>query len=98
MENSSQGSFRASPNYVHRRIAGQHVLVSIGGNIADFNGFVQLNETAAFLWEQLREPKTADGLVSALTAEFEVTAEQAAADVKDFLAELRENDMVSADG
>lgn len=98
MENSSAVSYRASSNFIHRTVAGNDVLISVGGNIANFNGYIQLNETAAFLWEQLKEPKTADELIKALTGEFDVTAEQASADVEEFLNELKENGMVSTDG
>ena len=98
MESNDGARFTASPDYIHRKIAGKNVLVSIGGNIANFNGYVQLNDTAAFLWEQLREPRTAGELVTALTGEFDVTADQASADVEEFLGELLKEKMVSADG
>ena len=98
MENSGQKLFRASPDFIHRTIAGQHVLVSIGGNIANFNGYIQLNETAAFLWDQLREPKAEQQLLAALTAEFDVPGEQAEEDMKEFLTQLMENGMVTVDG
>ena len=54
MEDNKNSIYRSSPNYVQRTIAGQHVLVSIGEGLADFRGYIQLNDTAAFLWEQLR--------------------------------------------
>ncbi|MDO4974491.1 MAG: PqqD family protein [Eubacteriales bacterium] len=98
MENSSAVSYRASSNFIHRTVAGNDVLISVGGNIANFNGYIQLNETAAFLWQQLSSPKTEEELCAALIGEFEVSAEQAAADVKEFLGELVEEKMVSADG
>ena len=98
MEFNDGARFTASPDYIHRKIAGKNVLVSIGGNIANFNGYIQLNDTAAFLWEQLAEPKTADELAAALLAEFDVAPDQAAADVMCFLDELLESEMVTTDG
>ena len=98
MEFNDGARYTASPDYIHRKIAGKNVLVSIGGNIANFNGYVQLNDTAAFLWAQLREPKTAGELAAALTAEFDVASEQAGADVREFLDTLAEAGMVRSDG
>ena len=96
MENNSD-RFQTNPNYIHRNIAGKSVLISVGGNIANFNGYIQLNETAAFLWQQLDTPKTIPELVSAMREEFDVSKEAALADVKEFLDELAKSGMVSAD-
>ncbi len=90
--------YRAGKNYILRKVAGSNVLISIGGNIANFNGYIQLNETAAFLWNELSEPKTAEELVRKLINEFDVSAEQAEADVAEYLAELVRDKMVTADG
>ena len=98
MEFNDGARFTASPDYIHRKIAGKNVLVSIGGNIANFNGYIQLNETAAFLWQQMKSPKTLDELVTALTAEFEVSAEEARADVEELLEQLVQEEMVTMDG
>ena len=46
-------------NFILRKIAGDDVVVPIGENIADFNGAITLNETAALLWKER---------ISALTA------------------------------
>ena len=90
--------YRAEDHFILRKVAGSYALISVGENIANFNGYIHLNETAAFLWQQLQEPRNAEELVSSLRAEFEVSEEQAAADVKEFLVELVEEKMVSADG
>ena len=97
MENSID-RFKANSNYIFRNIAGKCILISIGENIADFNGCIELNATAAFLWQQLGECKTVPELVTALRAEFDVNADEAEADVRDFLGELVRDDMVSTDG
>ncbi len=73
--------YQLSPNYVKRTIAGQHVLVSIGEGLADFRGYIQLNESAAFLWDQLQEGKTKEELVRALTEEYDVDEDAAGRDI-----------------
>ena len=47
---------RAKKNFIHCRVAKRDVLIPIGGNVAYFNGFIELNETALFLWEHMKEP------------------------------------------
>ena len=90
-----QRKFQASPNYIHRQVAGQHMLISVGEGIADFNGYIQLNETAAFIWEQLKEPRSLRELTAAVSAEYEISTEQAAGDVDDFVSELKKQKMVT---
>lgn len=95
---SKDSKYIASENYILRKVAGTYALISVGANIANFNGFVQLNETAAFLWKQLETPKSAEELISALLAEFEVSREEASKDVMEFLQLLIEENMVSIHG
>ena len=95
----SKGSkYIASENYILRKVAGTYALISVGANIANFNGFVQLNETAAFLWKQLETPKSAEDLISALLEEFDVSQDEAQKDVTEFLEQLIQENMVSIDG
>ena len=51
--------YQVNSAYLHRTIAGEDILISLGGNIANFNGYVALNATASFLWDSLKTPKTA---------------------------------------
>lgn len=94
--NSSK--FLASENFILRKVAGTYALISVGANIANFNGFVQLNETAAFLWKQLASPRSVEDLTAALLEEFDVSKEEAEKDVTEFLEQLIRENMVSSDG
>ena len=76
---------------IHRQIAGQHVVIPVGGNIADFNGIITLNDTAGFLWGRLKAGAEPASLVDALLGEYEVGREEAERDVEEFLALLREH-------
>lgn len=87
--------YKAKDCYLHRQIAGQDILISLGGNIANFNGYVSLNATASFLWDALSEPRTPMQLVQLLLAEFAVEEAAAAADVEAFLTELLEKEMIT---
>lgn len=86
--------YQASENYIHRRIADNDVLISVGENIANFNGYIELNSSAAFLWNEMKEPRTSSELEKALEEHFDLPHEKSVEDVLDFLKELQENDMV----
>lgn len=90
-----QNKYQASKNYIHREIAGSHVLISIGENIANFNGYIQLNDSAVTLWEQLAKPSTLSEMESVLEEKYGITHEQAVEDVIGFMKVLREHDMVT---
>lgn len=87
--------YQASSDYIYRRVADSDVLISIGSNIADFNGYIQLNPSAVCLWKQLSEPKTLDQLEMALEETYQIPHEEAVEDVIDFLNELKEHDMIT---
>ena len=67
------------------------MVIPVGNNIADFNGIISLNETAAFLWVKLKEGTEPGILVSALLEEYDVEQAQAEKDVSEFLTLLREH-------
>jgi hypothetical protein len=77
-------------DFVLRQVADTWVVLPLGAATVDFNGMLTLNETGAFLWQRLQAGADADALVSALTAEYDVTPAQAAADVDAFCRRLLE--------
>lgn len=81
--------------FVLREIGGKHIVVPVGSQSVDFRCIITLNETGAFLWQQLQEDKNAEELVAALLEEYEVSAEVAAADVQAFLEKLRQNELMA---
>ena len=87
-------SYIAGEGYVRRKIAGADVLVSIGGRIADFNGYITLNETCAFLWDLLQTPQTPEHLAQLLFEEYEVSYEQALQDIEQWLQTMLNQGMI----
>lgn len=77
--------------YMLRSVAGNHVVVPLGKEAADFNGMVNLNETGAFLWEKMKNDCTRDDLVSAVLEEYDVTEELARQGVDSFIRKVVEN-------
>jgi hypothetical protein len=77
-----------SPSVVTRKTGHEYVLVPIANNIADMNSVYTLNETGAFLWEQIDGKKSVKDLIDALIAEYEIDKDTATGDVLTFIEEM----------
>lgn len=77
-----------SPNVVTRKTGSEYVLVPVANNIADMNSVYTLNETGAFIWEQINGEKTLEEIISALTEEYDIEMETAVQDVNSFIQNL----------
>ena len=64
---------------------------------ADSGRFVSLNDTGTFLWNRMSEPRDVETLARDLAAEFEVSEEQAHSDVEEWIAVMREQDVLVED-
>lgn len=78
-----------NPNFLLRNVAGSNVVVPVGKAALEFSGMITLNETGAVLWELLETEQTVASLTAGITEQYEVTAQQAEADVLAFLNKLR---------
>ena len=87
--------YQVAGGFVHRQVAGNDVLISVGANVANFNGYITLNPTASFLWDALAQPQSVSSLSDLLAEEFDVTRENARNDVTQFLDMLLHNSMVT---
>ncbi len=59
--------------------------------------YFNLNSVGSRIWELLATPMAVDGLVDALTAEYDVTSTEARQEVERFLGALRERGLLAAD-
>ena len=71
--------------FVLRTVCGENVIVGEGLDAINFGRMLCLNETAAWLWKQAVEQGdfTAESLAKALCDEYDVSPDQALADVKE---------------
>ena len=78
--------------FVLRTVCGENVIVGEGLDAIIFGRMLCLNETAAWLWKQAIEQGdfTADSLAAALCNEYDVTPDQALADVKETINQWTE--------
>ena len=80
--------------YVLRQIGDDYVIVPVGKAALDFNGMITVNETGAFLWEQLVKGTSKEGLLQTLKETYEVTQEEAERDIDEFLDVLYKNSIL----
>lgn len=81
--------------FILKEIAGSFVVVPVGDDLVDFTLMITTNETGAFLWNCLSEDRSEQELVDMLKSEYEGADDaQLAADVAEFVALLKENNVV----
>lgn len=76
--------------FVVRKIANQYMAVPVGARAKELHGMIGLNETAAFLWELLKEDRTEEELATLLFDEYEISEEEALKAVQRFCNMLQE--------
>ena len=79
---------------IKREIAGDTILVPVGKTVLDSNGLFVLNELGTFIWDLLPEVEDEEAICKAILAEYNVSAEEAAKDVAEFMAMLRKMEII----
>ena len=79
---------------IRREIAGDVILVPVGGTVLENNGLFALNELGAFLWDRLESAEDEETLVQAVLSEYEVDEATARTDTAQFLQKLREMEIL----
>ena len=81
-------------SYVLRQIAGEFLAVPISNNVGDNANIIILNPVSQIIWEKLQNGTTFDEILGAVTMEFDVSEEEASADIKEFLDGLEQADLL----
>lgn len=69
---------KLNPNFGLRDVCGEKVLVAEGLENIDYSKIIHLNETAAFLWENLQERDfEVEDMVDLIVKEYDVKADVA---------------------
>ena len=76
--------------FLLRRMADQFVVVAVGAAAQEFPGMMRLNGSGAFIWKQLEREVDENTVIRSVLEEYNVPEEQAAADVRRWIAQLRE--------
>jgi hypothetical protein len=88
--------FKKNDNIVSRKIAGETFLVPVKGNLADMQRIFTLNQVAEFIWNELGHKNLYD-ICNDIIQNFNVEREQAESDMRDFIRELSESDLIRAE-
>ena len=83
--------------FVLREVCGERVIVGEGLGAVNFGKLLVLNESAAWLWQQAQNMGdfTIESLAEKLCEEYEVTADEAKADVTDIIASWRSVNVIA---
>ncbi|MDJ0761889.1 MAG: PqqD family protein [Myxococcota bacterium] len=79
---SAEHCFKPAPAVAYRTIGGRVVIVDPGQN-----KMISLNQTGSVIWEAL-DGRSAQSVATDIAATFDVTDEEALADVQTFITEL----------
>lgn len=74
--------------FVLRQVVDTWVVLPLADTV-NFNGMMALNESGVLLWNVLEQGADEETLVRALLNEYAVSAEDARADVREFLTKLK---------
>ena len=83
---------RLKSGFVLREVCGEQVIVGEGLDAINFGKLLSLNETAAWLWKQAKAMGefSVDELAAKLCEEYEVSADDAKADVAAMIDEWQQ--------
>lgn len=81
-------------NFVFRRIEDETILVPIKDNVGDMGSIYNLNQIGAFIWEQLDGERNLGAVKDKIMDEYEVSPQDAEADLKVFMTDLIEIEAV----
>lgn len=86
--------FDRSQDVICRQVGGESILVPIRQNVGNLDYVYTLSPVAARVWALLDGTRTIDAIVTELCNEYDVSAEEALADVGSLLADLESVNLV----
>ena len=74
--------------FILREIVGETILVPVGATALEYNGMIIINDTGAYIWKALEQNRTKEEILDRLVDTYEVSEEEAKADLEEFLDTL----------
>lgn len=98
MAAENEAVYLGRSGYVVREVAGEFLLIPVTAQ-EDLPGqMAVMNETGAFLWEQLQQERTMEQLLMAMMSEYDVSREEARADIEEFVTMLKKHQLIAEKG
>ena len=72
-------------NFVLRQIMGETIVIPVGDAMLNINGMICLNEVGELIFRGLQAEDSREKILDEILQNFDVTYEEAAADLDDFL-------------
>lgn len=72
-------------NFVLRQIMGETIVIPVGDAMLNINGMICLNEVGELIFRGLQAEESREQILDEILQNFDVTYEEAAADLDDFL-------------
>lgn len=89
--NKQQPDMKIKEGFTLRTLCGEHIVVGEGLDQVNYNKIISLNNSAAYLWEQVQGKEfTLEDLATLLTDQYEVSADKALQDVKRMISSWQE--------
>lgn len=85
---------KINPDYILREVAGECILIPTGSAAKKFSGLVALNQSGKFLFELLRDECTEDYLLAKFLDTYDIDAETALSDIREFTDMLHKIDAI----
>ena len=81
---------KIKPEFMLHQIGEEYIVMHDGSTNVDFSRIINLNRTAAYLWQRFRDADfDFDALTAALTERYDVAPEQARRDAEAFIQSLQ---------
>ena len=75
--------------FILREVAGNFVVVAVGNRANEFNGVINLTETAADIWKLLVKDTTEDEVIKNMQELYDADKETLSRDVTAFIGKLK---------
>lgn len=84
-------------DFTVREIVGEYVMVPLGQGALEFAGMISTSETGATLVDALKQNVSRQELLTLILDQYEIDEAAAAADLDEFLAQLRKLNLLIED-
>ena len=81
-------------DFILRDMGDMTIVVAVGESAGKFNGVINLNETAVFMWKELSKGCTRDELVERVLKEYDAPREIVERDVDNIIAKLKKENIL----
>jgi len=85
---SDMTTYKRAGEVVLRRVGKEALLVPVRNKVGDLDSIFTLNETAITVWEAIEGQTSLDAVIDRLCSTYDVTREQASADVAEIVRTL----------